>query len=230
MSNIELFKNWLRKQNNQQHFARDIKDGKMVYLSDELAAPYDIMITGLQDDRASIVIEFESDRRREDYVKIAGTMWITQAGWEMWYVGKDFQWLIITDEAGQTKYLPHEVIRSKRITFQFKLEDLGYSKNPGTEPGGQPSNHTTTEPIHMNKKELSELTDQELLEEAKKVKPGSTLNAVFIGVLIGIVVYSVVKNSLGLFTLIPLFFIYQLLKGSKRNKELERLLKERNLK
>lgn len=82
----------------------------------------------------------------------------------------------------------------------------------------------------MKEKELSELTDQELLDEAKKMKSNSIINAVLIGFMIGIVVFSIVKNSLGLFTLIPLFFVYRLLNNSKRDKALEKTLKERNLK
>ena len=83
----------------------------------------------------------------------------------------------------------------------------------------------------MEEKKLSELTDQELLQEAKKMKSKSITNAVLIGVLIGIVVFSVLKSSLGFFTLIPLFFVYKLANKSKHDsKELESLLKERNLK
>ena len=82
----------------------------------------------------------------------------------------------------------------------------------------------------MKEKELSELTDQELLDEAKKMKSTTLLNAVLIGVMIGVVVYSVVKNSWGFLTLIPLFFAYKLFNGSKKDKALEQLLKERNLK
>jgi len=83
----------------------------------------------------------------------------------------------------------------------------------------------------MKQRNLSELTDQELLEEAKKLKSTSITNAVLIGFLIGIVFYSILKNSLGFFTLIPLFFAYKLINKSKYNKqELENLLKERNLK
>lgn len=68
----------------------------------------------------------------------------------------------------------------------------------------------------MNQKESSELTDQEL--EAKKIKPSPVVDAFFIGFLIGIIVYSVVANTWGFLTLIPLFLIYGLLKNSKRNK------------
>lgn len=82
----------------------------------------------------------------------------------------------------------------------------------------------------MNQKELSELTDQELLEEAKKMKSSSIIHAGLIGFMIGVIIYSVVKNSWGFLTLIPLFFVYKLLNKPKRNKALKKLLKERNLK
>ena len=83
----------------------------------------------------------------------------------------------------------------------------------------------------MKQRNLSELTDQELLEEEKKRKSTTIINALLIGFLIGIVCYSIMKNSLGFFTLIPLFFAYKLINKSKHNsQELENLLKERNLK
>jgi hypothetical protein len=82
----------------------------------------------------------------------------------------------------------------------------------------------------MKQKELSELTDQELLDEAKKMRSSSIAHAFVIGLMIGIVVFSVAKNTWGLFTLIPLFFIYKLTRNPNNNEELKRLLKERNLK
>jgi len=83
----------------------------------------------------------------------------------------------------------------------------------------------------IKEKNLSELTDPELLQEAKKMKSNSVIDAFLIGFLIGIVFYSIMKNSFGFLMLIPLFFAYQLNRKSKsRNKELENLLKERNLK
>jgi hypothetical protein len=81
----------------------------------------------------------------------------------------------------------------------------------------------------MNQKELSELTDQELIEEVKKIKPSPLVDAFFIGFLIGIVIFSVVANSWGFLTLIPLFMVYGLLKKSKRYDALKKELKERNL-
>lgn len=83
----------------------------------------------------------------------------------------------------------------------------------------------------MQQKELNELTDEELLQEVKKRKSASITNAVLIGFLIGIIFYSLVKNTYGFFTLIPLFLAYKLINSSKHNnEELEKLLKERKLK
>ncbi len=84
----------------------------------------------------------------------------------------------------------------------------------------------------MEQRKLTELTDEELLQVAKKMKSEAMINAGFIGFLIGIVFYSVVKNGFGFFLLIPLFLIYKLINNKpKYNKqEVEQLLKERNLK
>jgi uncharacterized membrane protein len=83
----------------------------------------------------------------------------------------------------------------------------------------------------MNQRNLSELTDEELLKEAKKLKSAAIMNAVLIGFLIGIVLFSVIKNSFGFLMLIPLFIAYKLITKSKyTNQELENILKERNLK
>ncbi|MFB9861869.1 FUSC family protein [Rufibacter immobilis] len=79
-------------------------------------------------------------------------------------------------------------------------------------------------------KTLSELTDQELLAEAKKLKTAAIINAVFIGFLVGILLFSVLSNAYGLVTLLPLFLAYKLMKNSKYNtKEVDVLLKERGL-
>lgn len=82
----------------------------------------------------------------------------------------------------------------------------------------------------MTHKKLSELSDHELLHEAKKMKSKTITNAVLIGFLFGIVFYSIAKNSLGFLTLIPLFLAYKLINKSKYdNKALEEIIKERNL-
>lgn len=84
----------------------------------------------------------------------------------------------------------------------------------------------------MTDKDLSQLTDQELVEEAKKVRSSSVTHALFIGFLLGIIVYSIAKNSWGMLTLIPLYLVYRLVNDpkNKRNKELDKILKERKLK
>lgn len=85
----------------------------------------------------------------------------------------------------------------------------------------------------MQEKELSALTDEELLAEGKKMKSAAMLNATLIGFMIGIVIYSVTKNGVGFFTLIPLFFIFKVFNNPENNKKhtaLKKLLKERNLK
>lgn len=84
----------------------------------------------------------------------------------------------------------------------------------------------------MTNKDLSELTDQELLDKSKKLKSFSFVNALFIGFLGGIIIYSIAKNSWGMVSLIPLYFIYKLVNDpkNKRSKDVGVLLKERNLK
>lgn len=83
----------------------------------------------------------------------------------------------------------------------------------------------------MSTKEVSELTDQELLEEANELNSFSITNALIIGFLIGIIFYSLAKNTWGMLTLIPLYFVYKLINDpkNKRYKAVEELLKERKL-
>jgi len=58
--------------------------------------------------------------------------------------------------------------------------------------------------------EQDELADKELLAQAKKKKSDAVINAFLIGLMIGIVIYSIVKNGLGFFILIPILFIYKI--------------------
>lgn len=81
----------------------------------------------------------------------------------------------------------------------------------------------------MNTEELSQLTDRELLEAIKKVKPSPMIDAFFIGFLAGVIIYSFVVNTWGLLTLIPLFMIYGLLKKPKKYKALRKELEARKL-
>ena len=81
----------------------------------------------------------------------------------------------------------------------------------------------------MSQKELSELTNEDLLLEGKKIKSGNIMNAVLFGVMIGVATWSTVKYGLGIITFFPLLFIQMLLKNNARKKAFETELKERNL-
>ena len=89
----------------------------------------------------------------------------------------------------------------------------------------------------MEKKDLNQLTDEQLLVEKKKLKDSKVFHAVSIGFLAGILIFGVVSWSLsseknfGFFIpmLIPVVFIYRMLKNSNKNKDLEEVLKERDL-
>lgn len=82
----------------------------------------------------------------------------------------------------------------------------------------------------MEEKKLAELTNEELLQEVKKIKKYRLYDATIIGVLIGIAIYSSVKNGFGLLTFLPLVYLPIAGKNNTKNNELRALLKERNLK
>lgn len=82
----------------------------------------------------------------------------------------------------------------------------------------------------MKQNKYSDLSDEELLEQVKNMKPTKIYDAVFFGVLIGIAIYSTVKNGFGLLTFLPLVYLPIAAKNKNKIKELEKLLKERNLK
>ena len=70
----------------------------------------------------------------------------------------------------------------------------------------------------MENKNHSEKNTDELVQGQKKVDSNSIYNAIIIGFLIGIAIYSTVKYGLGFFTFFPLFFVYLLIKRRKTNK------------
>jgi predicted permease len=82
----------------------------------------------------------------------------------------------------------------------------------------------------MKGKDFTELSDQELLDKRKKLKSVFILNAVIIGVFIGIAAYSAIKNGFAFFTFFPLIFAFILVKNRTDHKELEQEIKSRNLK
>lgn len=81
----------------------------------------------------------------------------------------------------------------------------------------------------MNSEQLSQLSNEELLEVAKNNKPSPIFDALFIGFLFGVIVFSVAANTWGLVTIIPAYLIYRFLKKPKQYEDLQAELKKRNL-
>lgn len=79
-------------------------------------------------------------------------------------------------------------------------------------------------------KEPAELTDQELLEQAKKVKTTAFFDALIFGMLAGIAAYASVKNGFGIFTFLPLIYIPIATRNKAKGRAIENALKERNMK
>lgn len=86
----------------------------------------------------------------------------------------------------------------------------------------------------MKPTNLTELTDQELLQKAKNLETNKIVDATIVGVTFGIAIYSVVKNGLGFFTFFPLILAYMLIRNSNTNKmlakEIQKELDSRNSK
>ncbi len=81
----------------------------------------------------------------------------------------------------------------------------------------------------MRKPDFTTFTDNELLEEKKKLKPGNLISSFLIGLFIGISVYGSVKNGFGFFTLFPLFFAYLMIKSGEKYRAVEKEIKARKL-
>ncbi|POY35871.1 FUSC family protein [Solitalea longa] len=83
-------------------------------------------------------------------------------------------------------------------------------------------------------KNLTELSNQELLQKVKKLQANKIIDATIIGITIGIVAYSAVKNGFGFFTFFPLIVTYIIVRNSNNNKilekEIEKELGSRNAK
>ncbi|WP_372756703.1 FUSC family protein [Mariniflexile sp.] len=82
----------------------------------------------------------------------------------------------------------------------------------------------------MEQPKFADLSDEALLKEARKHKSTKLYDAIIIGLLVGIAIYSAAKNGLGWLSLLPLVYMPIALKNNAKNKALETLLKERNLK
>ncbi|MEM1080314.1 MAG: FUSC family protein [Pseudomonadota bacterium] len=81
----------------------------------------------------------------------------------------------------------------------------------------------------MNEQELLALSDKELRDRARQMQSSSRWHALMIGFMVGIIIFSVAYNTVGLVTLIPLFFIFRVLHKPERNRVLKKVLAERGL-
>ena len=89
----------------------------------------------------------------------------------------------------------------------------------------------------MKIKDYSKLTDQELLVEKKKLKKNKLFFAFSIGFMVGTLIFGIFSwsfssnNHWGFLIpmIIPIVFIYNILKNKKSSAQLEAVLKERQL-
>jgi cadmium resistance protein CadD (predicted permease) len=88
----------------------------------------------------------------------------------------------------------------------------------------------STNEAPINKEDLLELSNEERVKKGEHLKSNLIINALLIGIYMGVIMSSEVKNTWGLFTLVPLFLIYKMINNSESHKELKEAIKERNLK
>ena len=76
------------------------------------------------------------------------------------------------------------------------------------------------------------MSDAELLDEAKRLRYAPVTHAVIIGLLVGIIGYSIVKGTFGLLMAIPLYMLYRLITApnAKRLREVKGLIEARKVK
>lgn len=79
----------------------------------------------------------------------------------------------------------------------------------------------------MASKEPAEPTNEELVQEAKRLRPKKIMDAVLIGVLVGIAIYSTVRNGSGLLSFLPFVYLPIAAKNRIRLAKVEAILKER---
>jgi uncharacterized protein YqhQ len=78
----------------------------------------------------------------------------------------------------------------------------------------------------LTQTDMTDIKEEERIQTEKEEKKSRIMHAFFIGFLIGIVLFSVAVNSIGFFTLIPLYLIYRLITGDKKRKALKEHSKE----
>ncbi|WP_343561810.1 hypothetical protein [Sphingobacterium sp.] len=82
----------------------------------------------------------------------------------------------------------------------------------------------------MKEKELTELTDQELLDRKKQQKSNKLINAILVGFCAGVVVYGVVNKGITIFTFMLIVMgAWAFIRWRKTDEALDNELKSRNL-
>lgn len=81
----------------------------------------------------------------------------------------------------------------------------------------------------MDRRDFSELSNQELKDEVAKQKKGKIFDAFAVGLLIGLSIWSTANKGFGIFTFIPLVYLPIASKNNKARVELNKLLEERGL-
>jgi hypothetical protein len=81
----------------------------------------------------------------------------------------------------------------------------------------------------MNHQQWTGLSDEELLREVKKMKSYKLYDSLIIGFLIGISIYSIIKNGFGLLTFLPLIYMPVAARNNKKRTALNGQLEERGL-
>ncbi len=76
---------------------------------------------------------------------------------------------------------------------------------------------------------LDNLSNEELLAEAKKNKKASIINGFLFGFMIGIAVFSTIRYGIGIFTFLPILVALYAFSNSKKTIALKKELKTRNL-
>jgi hypothetical protein len=78
-------------------------------------------------------------------------------------------------------------------------------------------------------KEWHDITDEDLLAEEKRTRSYRTYDAVIIGFLIGVALYSIANKGFGLLTFLPLVYLPIAGRNRKRRQELMKELDNRGL-
>ena len=81
----------------------------------------------------------------------------------------------------------------------------------------------------MTREELKTLSEEDFLKHAKTMKQTKVYDAVIFGFLIGVAIYSVYKNGISFFTLLPLIYLPIAGKNNRHRKEVAEELNQRNL-